>query len=444
MRTASWMLVALAVVVGCQQGPGKLDQMTTGHPGSGTAPAPKTVTVSTGSGSADASKWEDLDSKDILARTETTPEVQVKHVLIGWKDLADAYRGHMDPGAAKRDNAEAAALAKQIADKLRANPDSIDDLVKQYSEDPGSKRGDPYTVKADSQFVPEFKNLALRLKPKEVGIVRSAFGYHVMERVPPPPPDPLESAEVLARPVTPGTAYVQHMVVGWKDSLIGQQVPGSPAAARSKDDADKIAKDVVTKANAGDDFAKLMAEHSDEPGAKTKAPEPTEISDDMKVPDEFEKFKNLAVRLKVGEAGMVKTPFGWMVMKRVAPPPPDPLESADILKRDPQTAKAKVKHILLGWKEVHAGDPRGAKRTRAELESLVKDTVAKLQKGDKIEPLMASLSEDPGSAKSGESYDVTPDSQFVPPFKNLSLRLKVGEVGVVKSNFGLHIIKRIE
>ena len=57
---------------------------------------------------------------------------------------------------------------------------------------------------------------------------------------------------------------------------------------------------------------------------------------------------------------------------------------------------------------------------------------------------MADLSEDPGSATSGESYDVTADASFVEPFKKLSLRLKVGEFGVVKTDFGLHIIQRIE
>jgi peptidyl-prolyl cis-trans isomerase D len=57
---------------------------------------------------------------------------------------------------------------------------------------------------------------------------------------------------------------------------------------------------------------------------------------------------------------------------------------------------------------------------------------------------MTELSEDPGSAKAGTSYDVTPDAALVPPFKNLSLRLKVGEVGVVKTDFGMHIIQRTE
>ena len=95
-----------------------------------------------------------------------------------------------------------------------------------------------------------------------------------------------------------------------------------------------------------------------------------------------EPFKKLSLRLKEGEVGLVKTPFGWHVIKRVPPPPPDPLDSADILSATPVTQKAKVKHILLGWTEVHADDPRGTKRTRAELEKLVKETVAKLKKGD--------------------------------------------------------------
>src|SRR6185436_17093165 len=101
----------------------------------------------------------------------------------------------------------------------------------------------------------------------------------------------------------------------------------------------------------------------------------------------------------------VKSPFGWHIIKRITPPPPppppppDPLDSVDILKREPAGTKAKVKHILLGWDAVHAEDERAKKRDRKTLEKLVKDTVAKLKKGDKIEPLMAELSEDPGSAK---------------------------------------------
>jgi len=127
------------------------------------------------------------------------------------------------------------------------------------------------------------------------------------------------------------------------------------------------------------------------------------------------------------------------------PPPPDKLDSVDILKRKPETDKAKVKHILVGWKEVNAGDPRAEKRTRAELEKLVPEILAKAKAGKAFEELMKEYSEDaPQAVQAGNSYDVTPDAGLVEPFKQLSLRLKVGELGVVKSEFGIHVIKRVE
>jgi parvulin-like peptidyl-prolyl cis-trans isomerase-like protein/caspase domain-containing protein len=389
---------------------------------------------------------DDIDSKDILSRREAFPEVQVKHVLLAWSGMA-LPRGKLDPRAAKRSNAETAALAKDIAAKLKANPDAIDDLVKQYSEDPVSAMGDPYTVKPSSKFVPEFINLSLRLKEKEVGIVKTVFGYHVIERVLPPPSDPLESADVLAREPEARSAFIQQMMIGWKDTMLAKSGSGAPRANdRTKADADKLVKEVMDKARAANaDMAKLIKQYSDDPTAQDGSPRVDEVTADMALNELFDRFKKLALRLKVGEVGVVKSALGWHVVKRVPPPPPDPLESAAILRREPQAASAKVKHILLGWTAAHPpDDEKGAKRDRVTLEKLVKDTVAKLIKGAKIEPLMAELSEDPSSAKSGTSYDVTPTAGLIAAFKNLSLRLRVGEVGVVKTDYGIHIIQRIE
>src|SRR5262249_60360660 len=41
----------------------------------------------------------------------------------------------------------------------------------------------PYEVAKDTQFVPTFKALALRLKLGEAGLMRSPFGWHVIKRV---------------------------------------------------------------------------------------------------------------------------------------------------------------------------------------------------------------------------------------------------------------------
>ncbi len=394
----------------------------------------------------------DLDSKTILARTEVATTADVKHVLISWKELAAAYGGQMDPRAKDRTNEQAAALAVDIADQLTKRPDAIDELIKKHSEDPGSLSGEPYTLNANARFVPEFKQLGLRLKPKEVGIVRTTFGYHVMERVAPPPPDPLESTDILARPLPaadPSGApiEVQHVLIGWKDVPAAKQ-PGRPqdprAAARTKADADKLATEVLAKVRGGGDMIALMKEFSEDPGSKdTGRTYPVTPTASLVPP-----FKDLSLRLQLDEAGLVKTAFGWHIIKRVPPPPPPPpdsLESADILARAPVTEKSRVKHILLGWDQLNgAGDPRGAKRTRAELEALVTKTVAALRKGAKIEPLMKELSEDTGSAATGGDYEVTPTASLVPPFKQLGLRLNVGEVGAVKTQFGIHIIKRTE
>jgi len=446
-HTVAATLILLAGLAGCQKG--SKDKPAAGS-GQGSAQQADKGSGAGSSGSGAPAKpvveAKDIDSKDILARTETAPEVYVKHVLLGWSDLAAAYGGQIDKRAAARSNAEAATLAQSIAAKLKANPESIDALIQESSEDPGSLTGDPYTVKADTAMVPEFKKLALRLKEKEVGIVKTTFGYHVMERVGKPAPDPTESADILARKDVETAVKIQYIVVAWKDAPAVRMGRGDPRAAkRTKEEADKLAKELLGKVAKGD-MAKLMKEFSEDASSKDNA-KVVDITSTTQVPEPFEAFKNLALRLKMNEAGIAKSPLGWHVVKRVPPPPPPPpdsLDSVDILKREPTTAKAKVKHILLSWKDSNPQDERAKNRDRAALEMLVKATLARLKKGEKIEALMAELSEDPGSAKAGTGYDVSPDASLVEPFKKLSLRLKVSEVGVVKSDFGIHIIQRTE
>jgi parvulin-like peptidyl-prolyl isomerase len=397
-----------------------------------------------------------IESTDILARAQTEKKTEVKHVLIGWKELEPAYRGHMDPRAGARTQEEAGKLALEIKGKM--NPDTIDALIQKHSEDPGSVEGMVYTVTPNARLVPPFKKLGLRLKMNEVGVVKTEFGYHVMMRVagkptaqlppreppPPSPPDPLESADILARPEQPGTMWVLHVLVSWKDAPASKVRPPDPRAAeRTKEDADKLALEILDKVRKGGDMKALMKQYSEDPGSKDtgRAYEVTAAA--RLIPP----FKALSLRLQMGETGLVKTDFGWHVIKRVPeppPPPPDPLDSVAILKRTPVTEKATVKHILLGWVDAHAPGSAGEKRTRAELDALVKKTLARVKKGENFEALMKELSEDGGSAQSGQAYPVTPDAGLVPPFKTLSLRLNVNEVGAVKTQFGIHIIKRIE
>jgi peptidyl-prolyl cis-trans isomerase D len=119
--------------------------------------------------------------------------------------------------------------------------------------------------------------------------------------------------------------------------------------------------------------------------------------------------------------------------------------SADILAREPVANNAQVKHILISWKDLEsAHDARAQQRTKEQAEALVKSLMTQLKAGADFDMLMKEHSEDPGSASSARAYPVSPDAQLVIEFKQLALRLNVNEVGVVQSDFGFHIMKRIE
>ncbi len=123
------------------------------------------------------------------------------------------------------------------------------------------------------------------------------------------------------------------------------------------------------------------------------------------------------------------------------------IQSNDILARDAQSNHTKVKHILIGWRDLASDrgiDARAKTRTRQQADQLAQSLLERVRKGEPIEPLMAEFSEDGGSAESGDSYDVTPDAKLVFEFKRLGLRLKPGEAGLVMSQFGWHIMKRVE
>ncbi len=131
-----------------------------------------------------------------------------------------------------------------------------------------------------------------------------------------------------------------------------------------------------------------------------------------------------------------------------APPAPN-LLSTDILGREPVTQKAQVQHILIAWGDlapVFRGDidPRAASRSQTDAETLVADIRDRAVKGEDFTALMKEFSEDPGSAQTGKPYTVAPDQPLVPEFKQLGMRLNVGEVGVVRTQYGWHVIKRGE
>ena len=144
------------------------------------------------------------------------------------------------------------------------------------------------------------------------------------------------------------------------------------------------------------------------------------------------------------------SPDGPSISNRMSPTPAadvPAIQSNDILARDARANRTSVRHIVIGWRDLgrdHDIDARAKTRSRVDADQLAQDLLERLRAGEAIESLMAEFSEDPGSAESGQSYEVTPDAQLVFEFKRLGLRLDVGESGMVLSKFGWHIMKRVE
>jgi hypothetical protein len=130
-------------------------------------------------------------------------------------------------------------------------------------------------------------------------------------------------------------------------------------------------------------------------------------------------------------------------------PPPSKVVSQDILEREPVANKAEVKHILISWKDLAEAfggrqDARAQARSKADAEQQIRDLLDQIKGGTDFDSLMKAHSEDLGSASSARAFTVTPDAQLVIEFRQLALRLHLDEYGVVQSDYGFHIIKRVQ
>ncbi len=106
----------------------------------------------------------------------------------------------------------------------------------------------------------------------------------------------------------PDAIAAQHVLVAYKGA---EKAP--KGVTRSKAEAKKRAEEVSAKAKSGTDFGALVAEYSDDPGAKERQGSVGKFTrDKMAKP-----FSDAAFGLAVGvSSGAVETPFGFHVIKR--------------------------------------------------------------------------------------------------------------------------------
>jgi nitroreductase len=156
-------------------------------------------------------------------------EVRVRHILINTQAPPpgpDAAKKGEQPKAPSKE--EARKKAEEVLAKARKG-DDFTALVKQYSDDPGSKdKGGEYTF-SHGQMVPEFEKAAFDLKPGEISnLVETQFGYHIIK---------LEE---------------RHPGAGASDQKIRQQIVGKLKKDKIEAKIDEIAKN--SKVSVPEDF----------------------------------------------------------------------------------------------------------------------------------------------------------------------------------------------
>jgi len=122
-----------------------------------------------------------------------------------------------------------------------------------------------------------------------------------------------------AKPVEPTMVVVQHILVGFKNSVTGKTI------ARTKAEAEALAQALLERARAGEEFDALVRQYTDDrhPGiyrlTNSGAPRRSDARPrEQMVPG----FGDVAFRLAIGEIGIVRfhavnSPYGWHVIKRL-------------------------------------------------------------------------------------------------------------------------------
>ena len=106
-----------------------------------------------------------------------------------------------------------------------------------------------------------------------------------------------------------------------------------------------------------------------------------------------------------------------------------------------QVPSARASHILISFKE--SGNPN-AKYSKDEAKAKADELLAKIKSGADFATEAQSNSEDPGSASRGGDLDWFKEGAMVPQFNDWVFSHAKGDLGIVETQFGFHIIKKTD
>lgn len=237
----------------------------------------------------------------------------------------------------------------------------------------------------------------------------------------PEPAKPPEAPPVAKFPAGEADeACAKILVVAW------QGAEGAAATVtRDKAAAQARAEELREKLAAGTAFAALAPE-TDEPKTGAKGGAMGTYARD-KWPDKYAPLKDLVFALGIGETGaVVEHPHGLVVAQRC------------------KVEKVHTRHLLVRYKGAKNAEAK-IKRNKADALKLAEKLhVAASAAGADFAALAMKESED-SSAERGGDLGPVGRGMFATPYEAAAFALKPGELSaVVESDFGYHIIQRIE
>ncbi len=214
--------------------------------------------------------------------------VHVQQVLIRFKGSIRA------PASLTRTKDDARRRAMEVIAKATSGA-RFADLVKEYSEEPGAaeREGDMGDV-MPGVLLPEIDQAARKLSIGEVSPapVQSTFGFHVLRRLATTPP-----------------VVVRHVLVTYAGAARAKA-----GVTRTKDEAKQRAVELAARAQAGDDFARIAQENSDDATTAAAGGLMGTVRRGLTVPA----FEAAVFSLKVGETSeVIETPFGFQIVQRI-------------------------------------------------------------------------------------------------------------------------------
>ena len=158
-----------------------------------------------------------------LADYKTDEEVKTRHILIASKAGADAQT-----------DAAAKTKAQDVLNQLKAGA-NFADLAKKYSEDPGSKdQGGELPMVPTAQLDPAYAKAAMALNPGQTsGLVKSSFGYHIIQTE--------QKQPAGTKPLTEVKAQIQQTLEQQKVGAAEQDFARQIADQAKKEGLDKAA-----------------------------------------------------------------------------------------------------------------------------------------------------------------------------------------------------------